>query len=96
MKNNLNALLGSDMSDPRVQEAVEDASALMDLIRLLVEERTVREISRRTVAEHLEVTENDVDRFETVGSDPTVSMIMQYARAVGLKIDLVLEGDHDA
>ncbi|NMM89635.1 hypothetical protein B2J88_35760 [Rhodococcus sp. SRB_17] len=57
-----------------------------DLIGLLKSRARKQGISREQIAMHLEWTIEDVIEVESLGGNPTLSMIQDYARATGADV----------
>ncbi|WP_165365058.1 helix-turn-helix domain-containing protein [Streptomyces sp. C] len=75
------------MVDPGFEAAFEDARGRSALLRRLASLRKVRRISQRTVAERMETTQSAVSDLESGATDPRVSTLQRYARAVGCRIE---------
>jgi transcriptional regulator with XRE-family HTH domain len=78
--------LEQQLEDPEVREAYEDASQRHDLLRTLVAERKARHITQVEVACRMNVTQPTVSGFETEESDPHLSTLQRYARAIGVTL----------
>lgn len=92
MADDIFAMLGHDPNSPKVKDAAEDAEAAGRLVEYLV---TLRESQGRTVeqvAEFMETTADDVRELERAGSDPYLSELQRYARAIcaDINVDIYL------
>jgi transcriptional regulator with XRE-family HTH domain len=87
-------LVGLDPEDHEAREAVADASALSDLITTLVTVRRGSGLTQRLVAERMGTTQSAVSELERVASDPHISTLQRFGRAVGARIawKVVLDG----
>lgn len=70
------------LSDPIARAAFEDAQARSELIDSLVRLRNVLKVTQAEIARRTGVTQPTVSGFETEGSDPRLSTLQRYARAV--------------
>lgn len=77
-------------TDPSFKAALEDAEELQRLIDTLVEVRKERQLSQMDVAARMGVRQPTVSGFEKQ-SDPRVSTLQRYARAVEAKLRFVVE-----
>jgi hypothetical protein len=82
----LSKLLGIDLDDPDIQAAAHDADTVMSLISQLVRYRIACRITLEEVAHHMQAPVSFVADFERLGGDPTLSVILCYARAIGMTI----------
>ncbi|MGW6506597.1 helix-turn-helix transcriptional regulator [Streptomyces niveus] len=86
MDEHLAGLLGISLEDAGTRSALDDADAVMMLVKTLVEHRKRRGITQKEVAAAMETTQSTVSDFERLGGDPRMSTIMRYARAVGMAV----------
>lgn len=77
------------LSNPAAHAAYEDAEARNVLIDSLIGLRCSKGLTQVQIAEYMGIAQATVSEFETESSDPRVSTLQRYARAVG--VDLVLE-----
>jgi transcriptional regulator with XRE-family HTH domain len=77
--------------DPVFRAAYEDAEALHRLLDDLVALRKALGLSQKAVADRMNVRQPTVSGFETEGSDPRLSTLQRYARAVEARLRLVIE-----
>jgi transcriptional regulator with XRE-family HTH domain len=76
--------------DPAFRAAYEDAHERHSILDKLVGLRRTFNLSQSTVAARMGVTQPTVSGFETEDSDPRLSTLQRYARAVGARMRLVL------
>jgi len=77
------------LTNPAARAAYEDAEARNVFIDSLIGLRRSKSITQAQIAEDMGIAQATVSEFETESSDPRVSTLQRYARAVG--VDLVLE-----
>jgi transcriptional regulator with XRE-family HTH domain len=70
------------LKDPQYRAASEDSLERYDLIDRLVQTRKSRGLTQKQVAERMGVGQSTVAGFENEGSDPRLSTVQRYARAV--------------
>jgi transcriptional regulator with XRE-family HTH domain len=94
MSDDLYELVGLDPDDHEAREAVADARAVSDLISTLVGVRRECRLTQSVVAERMGTTQSAVSELERVASDPHISTLQRYGRAVGARIawKVVLDG----
>lgn len=80
------------LDDPAVAQAAEDAESRYDLLDQLVHSRKSAGLTQKHVALSMETTQSAVSDFENGYTDPHLSTIQRYARAVGARISLRIEG----
>ena len=76
--------------DPAFRTAFEDAEDLHRALDSLVALRKALGLSQKAVAERMGVRQPTVSGFETEGSDPRVSTLQRYARAVDARLRLIV------
>jgi len=76
--------------DPVFRAAYEDAMERHSILDKLVGLRRTLKLSQATVAARMEVRQPTVSGFETEDSDPRLSTLQRYARAVQARLRLVL------
>ncbi len=72
--------------DPRNHAAYEDAEIRADLVRALIRRRKDKRLTQRQVAELMETSQSAVSELEGGGTDPRLSTLQRYARAVDAKL----------
>ena len=86
----LDSYVAEAKKDPAFRAAYEDVAERHSILDRLVGLRRHRRLSQRAVAERMGVGQPTVFGFETENSDPRLSTLQRYARAVGAKLRLVL------
>jgi len=76
------------LADPEFRAAYEDAKARSDLLRRFVARRKVRSISQAAVAAQMGTTQSAVSDLEAGSTDPRLSTLQRYARAIGCRLDV--------
>lgn len=91
MSNDLETYFAAKMQDPRFRDSYEDAEAIDQLIDALVERRRSLGSTQTDVSAQMGVKQPTVSGFEKQDSDPRVSTLQRYARAIGARITFELE-----
>jgi len=76
--------------DPAFRAAYEDAQERHGVLDRLVSLRRALNLPQTAVAARMGVTQPTVSGFETEDSDPRLSTLQRYARAVGARLRLVV------
>lgn len=76
-------LLDAQMRDPAFRIAFQDAQARERLLDCLVQIRESKGLSQTELGKAMGVKQSTVSGFETEGSDPRLSTLQRYARALG-------------
>lgn len=79
------------LSDPSVAEAAKDAEQRYDLLEALAGSRRTAGKTQKEVARLMETTQSAVSDFESGRTDPQLSTVQRYARAVDARIRIVVE-----
>jgi len=87
----LDAHVAESMQDPEFRAASEDVDHRYDLIEALVALRKRLGLTQKDVASRMGVKQPTVSGFETEGSDPRLSTIQRYARAVQAHARVVVQ-----
>ena len=90
LEDELEAYLIEARQDPVFRAAYEDAEERHSILDRLVGLRRHRRLSQSVVAARMGVRQPTVSQFETEDSDPRLSTLQRYARAVEAKLSLVL------
>jgi DNA-binding XRE family transcriptional regulator len=72
--------------DPALAEAIADAQARSGLRATLVAQRKACGLTQKDVATAMETTQSAVSDFERGSTDPHLSTLQRYARAVGARV----------
>ncbi len=83
--------LQSAQRDPKFRAAFEDASELQAILDSLVKLRKALGLTQTAVAARMGVRQPTVSGFETETSDPRLSTLQRYARAVESRVRLSVE-----
>jgi transcriptional regulator with XRE-family HTH domain len=83
--------LQESLADPLVRAAFEDANELHTLLDSLVKLRHALKLSQTEVAKRMSIRQPAVSQFENESSDPRMSTLQRYARAVEAKIRFAIE-----
>lgn len=89
MSNELYELLGLDPADPKLQDAEQDANDYAHLIEQLVAARKRNGLKQKDIRIAMGTTQSAVSDVERIGSDPRISTVQRYARAVGAHLRLM-------
>ena len=90
LEDELEAYLSKARQDPAFRAAYEDVEERHSILDKLVGLRRLRRLSQSAVAARMGVRQPTVSGFETEDSDPRLSTLQRYARAVGARLRLVL------
>ncbi|PZS32692.1 MAG: hypothetical protein DLM59_07630 [Pseudonocardiales bacterium] len=77
-------------SRPRALVAYQDAVRREALLATMVSARDNRALTQRAVARSMGTTQSAVSDLETGRSDPRLSSLQRYARALGLRLHVRL------
>jgi|SRR5580658_10779629 transcriptional regulator with XRE-family HTH domain len=86
----LDAFVDQAMSDPAFRAVYEDAQERHSIIDSLVSLRRRLRLTQSTVATRMKVRQPTVSGFETEDSDPRLSTLQRYARAVEARLRVVV------
>ncbi|MFD7062735.1 helix-turn-helix domain-containing protein [Streptomyces sp. NPDC059906] len=89
----LDVFIEEELANPEFEAAFEDARSRSSLLRRMVTRRKARRISQATVAERMETTQSAVSELESGSTDPRLSTMQRYARAIGCRLDVRLRDD---
>jgi DNA-binding XRE family transcriptional regulator len=82
----LDRYLADELADPRFNGAFEDAGVREALLQALLAARHSVQLTQASVAETMGTTQSAVSELEGGLSDPRLSTLQRYARAVGCRI----------
>lgn len=68
--------------NPKARAAFEDANSRNLLLDQLIRRRRELHLTQRDVAERMGLKQSTVSQFEKEGSNPRLSTVLRYARAV--------------
>jgi DNA-binding XRE family transcriptional regulator len=92
----LDEYLAEQMKNPEFRALYEDGHARDRLLDALVQARKDAGLTQTEVARRLGVRQPTVSKFEAEGSDPQLSTIQRYARALGKVIRVDVENQSNA
>ena len=90
-RDDLDLFLEEQLQDERFKAAYEDAEARNSILRHLTRRRTVRHISQSMVARLMGTTQSAVSDLEAGSTDPRLSTLQRYARAVGCRLQICVK-----
>lgn len=85
--------LGTALADPTYRQGHDDAMRLHNVVDSLIAVRRERGMTQANVAAGMGVRQPTIAQFETETSDPKVTTVQRYARAVGVRVRFVVEED---
>jgi transcriptional regulator with XRE-family HTH domain len=89
--NDLNDFIEEASLDPDFRHAFEDAEARAALLRNLIRARKWQRISQGDVARFMGTTQSAVSDLEGGDTDPQLSTLQRYARAVNARLRVGIE-----
>jgi len=87
----LDSEIEESLKDPQYRAAYEDSTDRYELIDRLVRMRKTRNLTQKQVAERMGVGQSTVAGFENEGSDPRLSTVQRYARAVEARCSITIQ-----
>jgi transcriptional regulator with XRE-family HTH domain len=90
-RDDLDLFLDEEMQDERFKAAYEDAAARSSILRQLLKRRAVRHISQSAVAGLMGTTQSAVSDLEAGSTDPRLSTLQRYARAIGCRLQVCVK-----
>lgn len=85
-RDELAELLEEKLQSPTFAAAYEDAQQRSRLVEELAEARKRTALSQRAIADEMGTTQSAISDFENAGTDPRLSTLQRYARAVGVRV----------
>lgn len=82
---------GDLLVDPVVAGAYEDAEAREELVCALVQARKESGLRQQEVADSMATTQSTISDFEQGTTDPHLSTVQRYSRAIGIKVAITVE-----
>ena len=73
---------------PGVRKAYTEAQPEMQIIRALIISRNKKGVTQREFAKKIGITQSALARFETGGTNPTLSFLQKVTNGLGLKISI--------
>jgi predicted transcriptional regulator len=71
---------------PGVRKAYVEMQPEFQIIRALIISRNKKGMSQRKLAQKIGITQSSLARFETGGTNPTLSFIQKITNGLGLKL----------
>jgi DNA-binding XRE family transcriptional regulator len=84
----LDSYLRDQLEDPAFRAAFEDAQERSGLLRELIDHRRRIGASQAAVADRMGTTQSAVSELEGGATDPRLSTLQRYARALGLRLNI--------
>lgn len=91
MRDDFDDYLAKAMEDPEYRAGYEDAEAGEELLDALVHARKDARLTQTEVARRMGVRQPTVSQIENEGSDPRLSTLQRYARAVEHRLRMNVE-----
>jgi predicted NBD/HSP70 family sugar kinase/transcriptional regulator with XRE-family HTH domain len=91
--NELDDLLASELRDPQVEIAFNEAEARKEVVRALADLRKRAGLTQEQVAGRMGTTQSQVSEIEHARIDPRLSSLQRYARVLGRELDVRLRLD---
>ncbi|MBD2822510.1 helix-turn-helix transcriptional regulator [Xenorhabdus sp. 42] len=79
----LQALKANALQNPEVKQAYDE----FELINTLLSMRTEAKLTQQQVADRMGTKESNISRLEKGKSNPTLSTLVNYAKACGFQLD---------
>lgn len=73
---------------PAVRKAYVEMQPEFQIIRKLALERAKKGFSQRKLAQKIGITQSALARFETGGTNPTLSFLQKITNGLGLKLEV--------
>jgi DNA-binding XRE family transcriptional regulator len=89
-RNDLDAFVEEQNQDPAFAAAFQDAQARAALLATCVRVRKDASLTQAEVALAMRTTQSAISDLESGATDPRLSTLQRYARAVGVRLDLAL------
>jgi len=83
--------LQESLTDPGFRAAYEDAEERMRVLTCLVKLRKAFKLTQVEVARRMQTTQSSVSEFESGATDPMLSTLQRYARAVTARVRVRVE-----
>lgn len=91
VRDDLDLFLEEQLQDERFRAAYEAAAARSALLRDLTSRRSDRSISQSAVARLMGTTQSAVSDLENGSTDPRLSTLQWYARAIGCRLEILVK-----
>jgi transcriptional regulator with XRE-family HTH domain len=90
-RDDLDLFLEEQLQDEKFRAAFEDSEARASLLRHLARRRSIRSISQAMVARFMGTTQSAVSDLEAGSTDPRLSTLQRYARAIGCRLQICVK-----
>ncbi|WP_338885099.1 helix-turn-helix domain-containing protein [Xenorhabdus sp. TH1] len=85
--NQLQSLKAKALQNPEVKQAYDELNDEFELINTLLGMRTEAKLTQQQVADRMGTKESNISRLEKGKSNPTLSTLVNYAKACGFQLD---------
>ena len=82
---------GRLLKTPEAQKAYEEMSDEIRAIRLMAEVRRETGMTQSEIAERMKTQKSNISRLENGNTDPRLSTLFSYARALGVEIEFTVK-----
>ncbi|MDC9582245.1 helix-turn-helix transcriptional regulator [Xenorhabdus sp. PR6a] len=83
----LQALKTKALQNPDVKQAYDELNDEFEFINTLLSMRTEAKLTQQQVADRMGTKESNISRLEKGKSNPTLSTLVNYAKACGFQLD---------
>ncbi|SFU71701.1 helix-turn-helix domain-containing protein [Xenorhabdus koppenhoeferi] len=83
----LQALKAKALQNSDVKQAYDELNDEFELINTLLSMRTEAKLTQQQVADRMGTKESNISRLEKGKSNPTLSTLVNYAKACGFQLD---------
>ncbi|PHM62156.1 helix-turn-helix domain-containing protein [Xenorhabdus ishibashii] len=83
----LQSLKAKALQNPEVKQAYDELNDEFELINTLLSMRTEAKLTQQQVAARMGTKESNISRLEKGKSNPTLSTLVNYAKACGFQLD---------
>lgn len=89
----LDLFITEQSEDPKFRAALEDAQLRSKLLEACLTRRSELGLTQASVAHTMGTTQSAVSDLEAGGTDPRLSTLQRYARALGLRLAVTATAD---
>lgn len=79
------------LSNPKVKAEYDALDDEFRILRLLLEMRRAAGVTQSEIAEKMKTQKSNISRLENGNTDPRLSTLFSYARALGVEIELTVK-----
>ena len=87
-QDDLQRLLAQKLRDPDFRALYDDLRARHEVLDTLVRTRSANRLPQEVMAKRMDISQPTVSEFESESSDPRLSTVQRYARALGGRIEV--------